>query len=95
MAICDYLALKRYFFWRSNNIPVFSNDRYRAMPKYAKNGVPDILLIKDGTFYGLEVKRPQGGVQSSTQREFQEGLEKVGGKYYLVSSIDDVQSIGL
>lgn len=94
LAICDYLALKKYFFWRQNVIPVFADGKFRAMPKYSMNGVPDIILVKDGIFIGLEVKKPKGK-QSDNQVIFQSGLEKAGGKYYVVHSIDDIQAIGL
>lgn len=67
---------------------------FRAMPKYSKTGVPDIILVHNGIFIGLEVKRPKGK-QSDNQVEFQKGLERAGGKYYLVTSLDDVTKIGL
>ena len=96
LAICDYLALHKYFFWRQNTTSVYdpTNKRFRSMPKYSKNGVPDIILIKDGMFIGLEVKRPTGKI-SDSQKEFQDGVEKVGGQYHVVTCIEDVQRIGL
>ena len=96
LAICNYLSLKKYFFWRQNTVPVINHNtgNFRAMPKYSKTGVPDIILVKNGLFIGLEVKRPQGK-QSDNQKKFQEELENAGGKYYLVTSLDDVLNIGL
>lgn len=96
-AICDYLAYKNYFFWRSNNIPVFDpgkNGGFRAMPKYSMKGIPDIIIVKNGTVIFLEVKTPVG-VMSDSQLEFQKKciLEKVN--YHVVKSIDDVMLIGL
>lgn len=93
-SICDYLAIKRYFFWRNNNIPSFDSKtgRVRNMPKYSRNGVPDIILIKDGKFIGLEVKSEKGR-QSDSQKQFQQDLEQSGGSYYIVRSIEDVQTI--
>jgi hypothetical protein len=34
-AICDYLALRRHFFYRNNNTPIYDATRkaFRAMPK--------------------------------------------------------------
>lgn len=95
-AICDYLAFKKVFFWRSNNIPAFEQKSgfYRPMPKYSMRGVPDIIIIKKGQFIGLEVKRPKGK-QSDNQIEFQKNCELNGGKYYVVFSIDDVIKLGL
>lgn len=94
LAICDYLAYKGHFFWRQNTNPIFSEGRFKSMPKHSKTGVPDIILVKAGIFVGLEVKRPKGK-QSENQEIFQRGLERAGGKYYLVTSLDDVIKIGL
>lgn len=96
LAICDYLALRRYFFWRQNTGGVFDVKAgfHRPMPKYSLNGVPDILLIKDGMFVGLEVKQPKGK-QSDNQKEFEKRCKENGGVYYLVTSIDDCIDIGL
>lgn len=93
-AICDYLAYQGHFFWRQNTQPVFDYGKFYSMPKYSKKGVPDIILVKDGIFWGLEVKRPKSK-QNENQIEFQQGLEAAGGKYNVVCSIDDVQALGL
>lgn len=95
-SICDYLAIKKYFFWRQNVIPAMNQDgSMRRLPKYVKKGVPDIIVIKDGFFIGLEVKR-KGEKQSESQELFEEGVKETGGgEYYVVRSIDDVQVIGL
>src|SRR5690606_35669338 len=94
-AICDYLAFQKHFFWRQNVIPAMNaNGTMRRLPKYVKTGVPDIIVVKDGFFIGLEVKR-KGGVQSANQKEFEKGIKEAGGEYYVVRSIDDVKNIGL
>lgn len=93
-AICDYLALKKYFFFRSNTTPIFSEGRFRRMGKYAKTGVSDIILVKDGIFHGIEVKRA-GGTLSASQKAFKAELEAAGGRYEVVTSIDDVIKCGL
>mgnify|MGYP001564961686 CR=1 FL=1 len=95
-AICEYLFVKKHFFWRSNTIPVFDTkaNRYRPMPKYSMTGIPDIIVIRDGIFVGIEVKRP-GGKLSDSQKVFKEKCLESGAEYYIVSSIDDVEKIGL
>lgn len=93
-AICDYLALKKHFFWRQNTIPVFSEGKYRAMPKYSMKGVPDIIVIHEGYFIGLEVKRAKTK-QSPDQKEFERGCKEAGGEYWIVRSIDDCKELGL
>ncbi len=95
-AICDYLALRKHFFWRQNTGAIMDakSGGYRSMPKYAMNGVPDIIVIKDGFFIGLEVKRPSTK-QNPAQKEFQKKCKEAGGEYYVVRCVPDVQEIGL
>jgi hypothetical protein len=64
------------------------------MPKYAMKGVPDIIVIKDGWFIGLEVKKGSGRL-SPDQRTFQNLCTENGAEYHVVRSIDDVREIGL
>ncbi len=97
-AICDYLAYRNVFFWRQNTAPTISKGKdgwaFRRMPKHSRRGVPDIIVVKQGQFIGLEVKRP-GTSQSPEQKAFQADLEAAGGRYCVVRSIDDVQAMGL
>jgi hypothetical protein len=93
-SICDYLALKKHMFWRQNNNPIYSEGRMFKLPKYSMQGIPDIILIKDGFFIGLEVKRPKTK-QSPGQLEFERRCKEAGGEYHVVRSIDDVKNIGL
>src|SRR5262245_17354773 len=91
-AICDYLTLKGYLFSRTNNTPTYDSKRgvYRAMPKYTRKGWPDICLIKQGTFYGIEVKSDVGRL-SPEQQELGREIEQKGGVYVVARNIDDVQ----
>lgn len=95
-AICDYLALKNHFFWRNNNTPIYDTvgQKFRAMPKYTMKGRPDIEVIKDGYYIGLEVKRSKT-YQSADQKVFEKLVKVSGGEYHVVRSIDDVRNIGL
>ena len=97
-AICDYLALKKHFFWRNNNTPIFQFDkdkpRFRSMPKYTMKGRPDIEVIKDGYYIALEVKR-KNTKQSPEQKEFEKNCKEAGGEYWVVRSIEDVKELGL
>lgn len=94
-AICEYLALKKYFFWRQNTMGLFDSRKkiYRRMPRYAMNGVSDIILVHGGKIICLEVKRP-GGSLSQSQKDFKDGLLKAEGQYYIVHSVFDVQKLG-
>ena len=99
LSICEYLEWKRHFFWRQNSSGSFykgadGSRQFRKPPKYAKNGVPDIIVVKDGIFIGLEVKQPKGK-QSADQKKFETDLVAAGGVYNIVTSIEDVQALGL
>jgi len=95
-SICEYLALKKYFFWRSNNVPIYDSRKgcYRAMPKYARKGLPDIMVLHKSTFYGLEVKKDKGKL-SEEQKEIRDLVELNGGEYFVVRSVRDVMEAGL
>jgi hypothetical protein len=99
--ICEYLQLRRHFFFRTNNVPIFQSNGhgggfFRAMSKWSIKGVPDIIIIgkECGQFIGLEVKR-KGGKQSPEQKEFQRRCEELSAEYYVVKSIEDCQMVGL
>lgn len=55
-----------------------------------KNGIPDIVGSHKGRWIGFEVKA--NTKQSKTQQAFQFGVEKAGGAYFVVRSIDDVKA---
>lgn len=93
-AIGEYLTLKRHFFFRVNTIPVFSNGQYRAMGKWTMKGCPDFILVRKGLFYGLEAKSAKG-TTSTHQNAFKANVERVGGLYAVIRSVDDLIKLGL
>jgi len=64
------------------------------MPKHAMKGAPDIILIRQAQFVGLEVKRA-AGLLSPEQEEFRRQCEAHGAQYHVVRSTEDVQALGL
>ena len=97
LSVCEYLTLKKHFFWRANNIPVFDKKAgfYRPMPKYAMQGVPDIIIIGDGGFViFLEIKSSVGKL-SKSQKEFQRRCKEVGAEYYVIKTVDQLIDLGL
>jgi hypothetical protein len=56
--------------------------------------VADIILLRDGKTYFLEVKRP-GAYQSPEQTEFQARAEQAGAVHAVVRSMEDAQRLGL
>jgi hypothetical protein len=97
-AICEYLAVRKHFFWRQNTAPAVQKSpngwQFRRMPKHAMRGVSDIILVHVGRSYFLEVKR-NGTYQSREQKEFEKRAQEAGALYAVVRSIDDVQALGL
>lgn len=90
-SICDYLQAKGYFFWRSNNIPVFGRNNagmktFRSMPKHTPKGLPDIIMIHRGEFIGLEVKR-EGAKLRPDQQKIGCQIVDNGGYYYVVHNL--------
>lgn len=60
--------------------------------KYMRKGVPDIIVLIDGKFIGLEVKAEKGR-QSEHQKSFELECKKNGGKYYVVKTLEDVKDV--
>ena len=72
-----------------------SNDgvkRFRALPKYTPRGLPDIIVLAKGVFFGLEVKRPKAKLRPE-QEIFRENVIQNGGRYYKVENLETVQNI--
>lgn len=95
-SVGDYLNMKRYFFFRVNNTPVydFKTKSVRSMPKHSMHGVSDFIMIHKGVCYFLEMKSASGK-QSEGQIAFQKMAEKAGAQYHVIRSIDDLLAIGL
>lgn len=93
--ILEYLTRKGIFHWRNNTGAIttqatsFSKGRFL---QFGAKGSPDIICCVDGILVGIEVKT-KTGVQSQAQKNFQTNLEKAGGRYHLVRSLDDVMKI--
>lgn len=97
LSVCQYLELKKYFFWRQNTTPVWDNAGgfFRRMPAFAKKGVPDVILIKKGGLVCfLEIKRP-GAKLSVWQEMFKKDCERLGAEYFMITDVDQLKEIGL
>lgn len=64
------------------------------MPKYARKGVSDLIALKNGHFYAIEVKQPKRYLRPD-QKTFKADVETNGGHYILATSIDDIKTAGL
>jgi len=56
-------------------------------------GSPDRIAIKNGRVLFLEIKKPIGWKQSDEQKEFQANIERAGGEYYLIRSLEEIMKI--
>lgn len=63
----------------------------KDMNPYTRQGIPDIIIVSQGRFIGLEVKT-RTNHQSEAQKEFEGDLQSNGGKYFVVRSIEDVEN---
>jgi hypothetical protein len=93
--ICEWLQLKKYFFWRANNIPVYGKNNagaktFRSLPKFTPRGLPDIMLINRGIFVAIEVKRP-GAKLRPEQAEFGAKCVLNNAHYLVATSIENLQ----
>lgn len=97
-AILDYLQylenLKKVVAIRNNSFcgKLISPNGREGYIKNNKPGAPDIICCYHGRFIGLEVKSEKGK-QTDEQKLFQEKLEKVGGQYFVVRSLDEVRKL--
>ena len=98
--ICDYLEVKKYFFFRINNVGIYDprTKGYRQTPKYSIKGVSDILLLHKGQSVFIEVKVPKSiytkkTYQSKEQKNFEEKINNNGGIYIVARCVEDLSSI--
>lgn len=93
--IIDYLKKKKHFFWRNNSGAMVSEYKgRRSFVRFGAPGSPDICIVKDGYFIGLEVKQ-KGGKQTPDQKAWEQNCKAAGGEYYVVRSLDEVIEVGL
>jgi Holliday junction resolvase len=57
---------------------------------YQKSGVPDLIACINGTFVGIEVKRP-GGIVSPLQKFNIDEIHRNGGIAFVAYSVEDVR----
>lgn len=93
-AVCEYLEVKGYVFWRQNTVGVFDVTKrtFRRQPKYSLNGVSDVIALVDGMAWFLEVK--DKAPQNKNQKDFEEKVKLGGCQYHIVRGIDDLQKLG-
>lgn len=62
-------------------------------PKFKSKGFSDLIAMKDGKIFFIEVKAAKGK-QSDAQKEFEEVLKSVDMEYLLADCVKDVMKLG-
>jgi hypothetical protein len=95
LAICYFLRSRNVFFFKTVSNGYFDAriNRFRkhANPFVGK-GCPDLVLILDSLFVGIEIKSEKGR-QSEDQKAFEERCKAAGGFYFIARSVEDVAEI--
>lgn len=92
-ACLDYLTSSRIFHYRNNSGAMVTEYKGRkGFMRFGAVGSPDIVVVWKGQYIGFEIK-DRYGKQSPGQIAFQESLEKAGGAYYVIRSIDEFLKI--
>ena len=96
-AICEYLDLRDICYWAVPNGGSRKGgaiEGARLKKEGLKSGVPDLCLIYDGMYYGLEVKKPATstpkGYLSKNQKSMHRKIDRAGGTVKTVYSVADV-----
>lgn len=93
-AIIQYLTAKKIFMWRNNTGVAIhtgaTGKQYRT--SYGQVGSADIIAIRGGICYGIEVKSPTGKL-SEAQEAWGNRLARAGGIYVIARSVDDVMAL--
>lgn len=74
--------------YRINNGAVYDQKRKIYRKGVQRKGIPDIIGIIGGRFYGIEVKIGKDR-QSADQKEIQREILEAGGVYFIAKSYDD------
>jgi hypothetical protein len=88
--ILKWLKTTGLMFWRSNSGSLFLRGRHINLGPL---GCADISLILPtrGTFVGLEVKSAKGSIRKE-QVTYAAYLTSMGGKYFIVRSVEDAKN---
>jgi len=74
--------------YRINNGATYDQKRKIYRKGVQRKGIPDIIGIVDGRFFGIEVKIGADR-QSADQKEIEKEIQAVGGVYFVAKSYDD------
>ena len=93
-ACIQYLEFKKnkneLMYWRNNTGAVIGEYKgKKTFRRYGAIGSPDIFVLQDGELIGIEVKFGKNK-QRPEQKLFEHEMEKNGGRYLLIYSVDEL-----
>lgn len=56
------------------------------------SGVSDMMMVFNGEFHAIELKT-ESGRQTESQKKWQETIEKQGGTYYIIRTLEEFQNL--
>ena len=86
--IWDMYHVRQGVAYRINNGAVYDRKKGVYRKGVQRRGVPDIIGIIDGRFFGIEVKIGKDR-QSADQKEIEREIGDAGGVYFIAKSYDD------
>jgi len=86
--IWDMYHVREGVAYRINNGAVYDQKKKVFRKGVQRRGIPDIIGIINGRFFGIEVKIGKDR-QSEFQKEIEEEINKVNGVYFIAKSYDD------
>jgi len=98
VAITQYLDLMGVCYWAVPNgggRALVTGIRLKA--EGVKAGVPDITIVHNGRYIGIEVKKPKTetpkGKLSAIQKAMINCIQRAGGEVHVVYGVEDVEKI--
>jgi hypothetical protein len=94
-AILHRLAwTKNIYYIRNNSYAgrIIGNDGKTWYMRNNKKGSPDIILLKNGFWLGLEIKTEEGR-QSPEQKQAEKDIRKAGGHYFIIRSLEELEAV--
>jgi len=86
--IWDMYHVREGVAYRINNGAVYDRKKGVYRKGVQRKGVPDIIGIIKGRFFGIEVKIGKDR-QSADQKEVEKEIQAAGGVYFIAKSYDD------
>lgn len=90
LQICQWLSYNKFFVFKPKDQTAFRNGSFRRPRPFEIPGVSDLIAIRSGKVFFIEVKT-KTGTQSKAQKEFEKNITMHGGVYLLVRSVEDLK----